>query len=803
MFAYRARSEESPPSSRHSCGRSPTHATRLSSWLTRSRGAAAMLEIVEREDAAQHATNCGAILAYTFLASAARALWSGDTLSAFIYLLTNSTTAVGVSTGVRGIAQIAVAPLAGWAADRLPRHLLLRFGSCIGLVAACLSAVAIFSRQYGTLCVALLVWGVSWAVVNPAVDALFADSLSLGERSRYFTRKAQLRQLGGAVGPAASLVIFVVFGDQWTVRTCQVAVLIGCALTLIPTAMLWLLRDLRATSEPVNARSAHAVLAQPLLVNTCQAETGRADTGSTLPRSRANSLRSNSRAHSVSAEISAPPPFPPPPPPTSTQPQSLTPPQPQLQLRPLLQPLPQPQPPSPSQPPLQGPSARSRPLAAAQRRFAANSTAAKPSSACPNSPTTTSTSNSSSNNSNRSSNSNSSNSSNSNNSSSNPTGESAANKTASDSPPISRAQPPPLSRAHSNPPVGGSQLPSAPTHSSPAPPITRPSPLPRPRLTAVSALASLAGANTSESSSSSSESERQPSLAPPSPPAPPPPRRKCSTHPAQESTRNLPLPASEGAERGAAEGREGGGRRGDAEGLSTSASLPLLPAAVRHESSLPPLSPLPLLPPLPPLRPPLPRPAAQPHPVRRHKLRPDSTCCGGRLLLVPSLVLLYDVIGALASGMSICFFPIFFLRELRLSPVAVCAISLAASLAVVLGGGVAVALAKRLGRVPAVAVLRLGGCACFLLMTARTLLILVAYLLRTTLMNCTGGVTKSILHDLVPPDQRARYAAVDTISTGTWAGSAALGGFLIDRYGIAATFHVTAVAQAVALFPLL
>jgi hypothetical protein len=51
-----------------------------------------------------------------------------------------------------------------------------------------------------------------------------------------------------------------------------------------------------------------------------------------------------------------------------------------------------------------------------------------------------------------------------------------------------------------------------------------------------------------------------------------------------------------------------------------------------------------------------------------------------------------------------------------------------------------------------------------------------------------------------PPPRRSRPPVTPQ---GTWAGSAALGGVLIDRYGIVFAFHVTAAMQAAALLPLL
>mmetsp|Transcript_32016 Transcript_32016/g.74708 ORF Transcript_32016/g.74708 Transcript_32016/m.74708 type:complete len:191 (-) Transcript_32016:45-617(-) len=169
---------------------------------------------------------------------------------------------------------------------------------------------------------------------------------------------------------------------------------------------------------------------------------------------------------------------------------------------------------------------------------------------------------------------------------------------------------------------------------------------------------------------------------------------------------------------------------------------------------------------------------------------------------------MYDVISALSSGLVIKFFPIFFVKDLGLSPVHVCALGIFAMATVAAFGWVATALAARAGRVQAAFGLRLGGILSFVVMAALAsahapvFVVIAAYLLRMGLINCTFGLTKSIIHDVVPPSQRARYASVDSINAATWAGSAALGGLLIDKYGMVATFYVTAFFSALALVPI-
>ncbi len=60
----------------------------------------------------------------------------------------------------------------------------------------------------------------------------------------------------------------------------------------------------------------------------------------------------------------------------------------------------------------------------------------------------------------------------------------------------------------------------------------------------------------------------------------------------------------------------------------------------------------------------------------------------------------------------------------------------------------------------------------------------------------------AVLMDWVPRHLRGRVNAVDSVRTFSWSGSAALGGFLIQRYGFQRTFLITAAIKAAAFAPL-
>ena len=79
------------------------------------------------------------------------------------------------------------------------------------------------------------------------------------------------------------------------------------------------------------------------------------------------------------------------------------------------------------------------------------------------------------------------------------------------------------------------------------------------------------------------------------------------------------------------------------------------------------------------------------------------------------------------------------------------------------------------------------------------------YVLRTALMNCTYPLNESILVDYVPKNERARWKSLDSVVSFGWCGSAALGGWLSDKYDYTFTFLITAIIQTIGVlcfFPL-
>ena len=72
--------------------------------------------------------------------------------------------------------------------------------------------------------------------------------------------------------------------------------------------------------------------------------------------------------------------------------------------------------------------------------------------------------------------------------------------------------------------------------------------------------------------------------------------------------------------------------------------------------------------------------------------------------------------------------------------------------------------------------------------------------------HARAGLTKSILNEHVPVDQRARWNLFALLSATGWSGTAFLGGVLADKIGYRRTFCITLgfhAASCVCLLPLL
>lgn len=164
---------------------------------------------------------------------------------------------------------------------------------------------------------------------------------------------------------------------------------------------------------------------------------------------------------------------------------------------------------------------------------------------------------------------------------------------------------------------------------------------------------------------------------------------------------------------------------------------------------------------------------------------------------------------SIAAGMSIRYFPIFFLSNLRLSPVLVQILYFFSVVCQIPLSIVAQRGAKRIGRCQMTVLLKWIGVACFVAMILSyryrlsSVLISILWVGRTSFMNSCSALTKSIIMDAVPQRERGQWSALESVNMFSWSGSAFLGGILVGEEGILFNFCITSALQLIATIPLI
>lgn len=174
---------------------------------------------------------------------------------------------------------------------------------------------------------------------------------------------------------------------------------------------------------------------------------------------------------------------------------------------------------------------------------------------------------------------------------------------------------------------------------------------------------------------------------------------------------------------------------------------------------------------------------------------------------IPYIIFAQDLVTSLGSGMTIKFFPLFFKDEIGMTPSQVQIIFCVAPLAMVgfstLGSKIA---GSGFGRVQTQLLFSSLGVSCLYTMVffknsldKHPIWLVPIYVFRTSFMNASYPLQESILMDFVPKDVRARWKSLDSVAAFGWCGSAALGGWLADRFDYTYSFLITAVLQSTAI----
>ena len=182
------------------------------------------------------------IFIYSFLTWSSKAVYDGNVQGVYLFTLVgNHNTEVGVAGGITGITGVVLAPIIGILSDKYGRTILLKASSITGYIAMIVTTYAIQTDNYQMVLVANLFFGAFWALSNPTMDALLADSVEPGTRSRVYTLKVMVLQIASAVGPLLSIFLFLYLGNEWDMDTCRIVMCVGLALFVLPVTLLLLI----------------------------------------------------------------------------------------------------------------------------------------------------------------------------------------------------------------------------------------------------------------------------------------------------------------------------------------------------------------------------------------------------------------------------------------------------------------------------------------------------------------------------------------------------------------------------------
>ena len=171
--------------------------------------------------------------------------------------------------------------------------------------------------------------------------------------------------------------------------------------------------------------------------------------------------------------------------------------------------------------------------------------------------------------------------------------------------------------------------------------------------------------------------------------------------------------------------------------------------------------------------------------------------------LVPALLCLIDLLTQLGMGMTVKFIPLYFKDHYGLHPTSIAFIYVAYAFGVALATNMCRILSSKIGRVRACIACSIASAVSLVIFAYAEHLptFVIFFLLKGSLCNAVVPLDRSLVLDAVPAQERGRWAALESLGSASWSGSAFLGGMLADSRGgdHRFAFKITAAIYAIAL----
>ena len=161
----------------------------------------------------------------TCTTSVADNVWSGTVLASYLLILMDGkNTYVGIVEAAQGLSSLIFAIPIGYLADKYSKAKAIWLGGALIPIAVGVTAFAVIygvdHESHNVLCAnlmmaAMCVWGVVQSISGGPAQALFADSIREGDRSRYYNRLFITYLLSSVVGPLVTVVLFYTHGNKY------------------------------------------------------------------------------------------------------------------------------------------------------------------------------------------------------------------------------------------------------------------------------------------------------------------------------------------------------------------------------------------------------------------------------------------------------------------------------------------------------------------------------------------------------------------------------------------------------------
>ena len=158
---------------------------------------------------------------------------------------------LGTLFTMQGLASTIFVFPSGFLADKYRRDTLIRTAVLFGVLSQLSLIFSTFLGETPQLALNILflaqgLGGLAWGLSGPAGQALIADSIEPGNRSRVFSKMHLAGFLASAAGPFIAAGITVFLGDTWAIEILKSVILVGALSSLIAWGALVFLSDNKA-----------------------------------------------------------------------------------------------------------------------------------------------------------------------------------------------------------------------------------------------------------------------------------------------------------------------------------------------------------------------------------------------------------------------------------------------------------------------------------------------------------------------------------------------------------------------------